>query len=427
MDTVSPAATPLALDGHPASNRILGGLMASAMLGGLGQLIGLTVGALLIKDLLHTTTWIGIGNASMQIGTALGAWQLSRLMARTDHRRAGLVIGYAIGLVGGVMIGYGARWHSLPLALAGLVLFGVANTANQQARFAAADAVTDVRRARAVGIVVWSSTVGVVIGPKLSEPAGRLFRHLGFPELGGPFVVGGLVFILAGIVCWAVLRPDPMQIGRELRPVAVDAPKPIIDVRACLARPAVRLAIGSLVAGQVVMVGIMSITSVHLRGHGYTLGGVGTVISGHVLGMYGPAPISGWLVDRVGRLPVIAGGNLLMALSGLYAALARPESHGSMIAALFLLGLGWNANFVAGSTLVTDAVSAAERPRIQGIADSSTFFTSALAALFGGFGLSAAGYPKMAIATGCIAATTAVVVIAYRQAVPGPLRALPAT
>ncbi len=396
--------------------------MASAMLGGLGQLIGLTVTALLIEDLLGSRTWIGIGNASMQVGTALGAWQLSKVIARSG-RRAALVIGYAIGLGGGVLIAYGAREHSLTLALVGLLLFGVANTANQQARFAAADAVPDARRAFAVGIVVWSTTVGVVFGPKLSGPAGDLFEHWGFPEYGGPYLMGGLVFIIAGAVSLIVLRPDPTEISRLLRPVRADAPAAVIDIRACLARPAVRLSIGSLVIGQVVMVGIMSITSVHLKGHGYTLGGVGTVISGHVLGMYGPAPISGWLVDRVGRLPVIVGGHAMMAFAALLAATARPENHRAMITALLVLGVGWNANFVAGSTLVTDAVSPAERPRIQGIADSSTFFASAAAAVLAGLGLSATGYPAMSILGGSLALTTGVILVALRQAVPSAGRA----
>ncbi len=395
--------------------------MASAVLGGLGQLIGITVTALLLEDLLGSRTWIGIGNASMQVGTALGAWQLSKLIARSGRRPA-LVVGYAIGLGGGVLIAYAARWRSLTLALIGLVLFGVANTANQQARFAAADAVPDNRRARGVGLVVWATTIGVVFGPKLSGPAGDAFKSWGFPEYGGPYLMGGLVFIGAAVVCQVVLRPDPSEISRQLRPIAVGTPKAIIDVRACLARPAVRLAIGSLVVGQVVMVGIMSITSVHLKAHGYGLGGVGTVISGHVLGMYGPAPISGWLVDRVGRLPVIIGGHTLMAFAGLMAALARPESHNSMIAALFILGLGWNANFVAGSTLVTDAVSPAERPRIQGIADSATFLTSAVAAVLAGFGLSATSYPAMSVVGASLALATGVILVALRQLAPSVSR-----
>ncbi|HEY5875538.1 MAG TPA: MFS transporter [Ilumatobacteraceae bacterium] len=426
-----PAATQcwpeLSPDMHPATNRILGGLMASSVLGGLGQLIALTVTGLLIEDLLGSRTWIGTGNAVMQIGTAGGAFFLSRTMAR-HGRRPGIVAGYAIGFCGGVIVGFGARWSSYGIVLVGLLLFGTSTTANLQARFAAADVVSDRRRARAVGLVVWSTTIGVVFGPKLSGPAGRLVDGLGFPELGGAYVVGGAVFLLAALVCWLALRPDPLDVSDALRVKPDDAPPAPVDVRACLRRPAVRLAISTLVIGQVVMVAIMSITAVHLRGHGYDLGGVGTIISGHVFGMYAPSPISGWLSDRYGRIFVIAGGSLTMVLAALLAATARPEHHLAMFTALLLLGVGWNANFVAGSALVTDAAAAHERPRIQGIADSATFLASAAAALLGGFGLSAAGYPAMAVAGACIAGLSTIAVIALRQvAAPRPPRAAPVT
>ncbi len=388
--------------------------MASSVLGGLGQLIGLTVTGLLIEDLLGSRTWIGTGNAVMQVGTAGFAFLLSRTMAR-HGRRPGLIAGYAIGLCGGLIVGFGARWSSYPVVLLGLLLFGASTTANLQARFAAADVVSDRRRARSVGLVVWSTTIGVVFGPKLSGPAGRLADGLGFPELGGAYVVGGAVFSLAALVCWFALRPDPLVISHAIRVKPDDAPPAAVDVRACLRRPAVRLAISTLVTGQVVMVAIMSITAVHLHGHGYDLGGVGTIISGHVFGMYAPAPISGWLSDRFGRIFVIAGGSIAMVLAALLAATARPENHLAMFIALLLLGVGWNANFVAGSALVTDAVAAHERPRIQGIADTATFLASAMAALLGGFGLSAAGYPAMAVAGGCIAGLSAVAVITLRE------------
>ena len=68
-------------DSHPATRRILSGLMAASVFGGLGQLIGLTVTGLLIEDLLGSRTWIGTGNAVMQVGTAAGAYVLSRTMA----------------------------------------------------------------------------------------------------------------------------------------------------------------------------------------------------------------------------------------------------------------------------------------------------------------------------------------------------------
>lgn len=400
--------------------RILGGLMGTSALGGLGQLIGLTGTALLIEDLLGSKTFIGTGSFAMMAGTALGATLLTRRIGR-NRRRPTLIGGYLIGAVGGVIIGLAARWQWYPLVLIGLLMFGFGNTASQQSRFAAADVVPDSRRGRAVAIVVWASTLGVVFGPKLWGPSGRLMEHVGIPELGGAYIVGGGVYVIAAIACWAVIRPDPRDISRTLRDEPPTNQPVKVDVRACLRRPTLQLALLALVVGQVVMVAVMSVTSVHLHDNGYSSDAIGTVISGHVLGMYAPSPISGWLIDRIGRIAVVIGGCGVLIAGCMLAALAQPGNHALMIAALLVLGLGWNAVFVSGSTLVTDAVEAFERPRIQALADSATFLASGAASLLAGFALQWSSYSVMGVVSACIAAVLGVVTLAYR---PGVRRSL---
>jgi MFS family permease len=188
--------------------------------------------------------------------------------------------------------------------------------------------------------------------------------------------------------------------------------------REMLQRASVRLPVATLVANQVVMVAIMSVTNVHLRGNGYSVGQVGTVISGHVFGMFAPSPITGWLCDRIGRIPVIVGSCFLMVTGAALAAGANPVNHGAMITALFFLGLGWNGNFVAGSALVTDAVTTAERPKLQGVTDMVTYFASAIAAVSAGLLVGTTGYPKMAVIGGCMALISGILVLVFRQAVP---------
>ncbi|MEY4373544.1 MAG: hypothetical protein RL219_2313 [Actinomycetota bacterium] len=393
--------------------RILGGLMGTSALGGLGQLIGLTGTALLIEELLGSKTFIGTGNFAMMAGTALGASLLTRRLGK-NRRRPTLIGGYLIGAIGGVVIGLAARWQWYPLVLVGLAMFGFGNTASQQSRFAAADVVPDARRGRAMSIVVWASTIGVVFGPKLWGPSGRLMAHFGIPELGGAYIVGGGVYVLAAVTCWLVIRPDPREISRAVRAEASVLPK--VDVRACLRRPSLQLALLTLVIGQIVMVAVMSVTSVHLHDHGYSADAIGTVISGHVLGMYAPSPVSGWLIDRIGRIPVLVGGCVVLIAGSMLSALSQPGNHALMIVALFVLGVGWNANFVAGSTLVTDSALPEERPRIQAISDSATFLASGSASLLAGFALQWSSYSAMGVSSACIAALCGVLTLAYGPA-----------
>jgi len=409
-------ATNAAVDARPVARatevRILGGLMGTSALGGLGQLIGLTGTTLLIQELLGSKTWVGTGSLAMMSGTAVGAAVLTRRLGR-NRRRPTLIGGYLIGAVGGVVVGLAARWQWYPLVLIGLLLFGFGNTASQQSRFAAADVVSDARRGRAVSIVVWASTIGVVFGPKLWGPSGRFMTRFGLTELGGPFVVGSAVYVIAALASAAIIKPDPRVVSRLLRddPAVGSAP---VDVRACLRRPALQLAFAALIIGQVVMVAVMSVTSVHLKDHGYSADGIGTVISGHVLGMYAPSPVTGWLVDKFGRLPVVVGGALTAVGACVMAAAAHPGNHMMMIVALFVLGVGWNGTFVAGSTLTTDAVTPTERGRIQAVADMGTFLASGVASLLAGFALEWSNYATMGVIGACIGGLLAVLALAFR-------------
>jgi MFS family permease len=93
------------------------------------------------------------------------------------------------------------------------------------------------------------------------------------------------------------------------------------------------------------------------------------VISIHIAGMFALSPVMGWLSDRFGRLAVIVAGALVLLVATALAGTA-PEGHSAALTAgLFLLGLGWSASVVAGSTLLSESVAVEERPIVQGSSD----------------------------------------------------------
>jgi MFS family permease len=92
-----------------------------------------------------------------------------------------------------------------------------------------------------------------------------------------------------------------------------------------LRRPNVPIAIIALVAGQTVMVLIMTMTPLHMTDHGHDLAAVGLVISGHTFGMFALSPISGRLTDRFGSTAVVLSGLSVVALSAVLSAIAPPE------------------------------------------------------------------------------------------------------
>jgi MFS family permease len=198
---------------------------------------------------------------------------------------------------------------------------------------------------------------------------------------------------LAWIMSAVMLRPEPYALADpSALPGHADSPVAATALRRTVTRPSVATALVSLVAAQVVMVLIMTMTPIHLTDHGHGLETVGLVLSAHTFGMFGLSPISGRLTDRYGSPRVIAAGLVGLAAAALLSALAPADGGFLLTFALFLLGYGWNLCFVAASSLLSHGLALGERTRIQGIADTLTWGTAAFASLSSGLVVAAASY-----------------------------------
>ena len=134
-----------------------------------------------------------------------------------------------------------------------------------------------------------------------------------------------------------------------------------------------------MAVGQLVMVLIMVITPLHMNHNNHTTESVSLVIMAHTLGMYGLSSVTGWLIDRYGRIPLIVAGAVLLIIAGLQAPLS--VSLLNLVVALFLLGLGWNFCFIAGSSLMSDALAPSERARAQGASEVLVSLASGVGSL----------------------------------------------
>ena len=365
-------------------------------MGSTGHIAAVTVATVVAADLTETSAWSGLPGAVVVLGAAAGSTLLSRVMARRG-RRVGLTTGYVISVIGAVIAAVGVISRSFPLFLAGSMLIGFGNSANQLSRYAAADMYEPSRRASALGIVVWGATVGAVLGPNLVAPAGSLAVAAGLPALAGAYLIPILLVGPAAILTFVRLRPDPYELadtsdtdGGELTPGTT-------SLEWLFRRPHVPVAMVALIVGQVVMTLVMTMTPLHMSQHGHDLGAIGVVISAHVLGMYALSPVSGRLTDRFGSLPVVMSGLATIAASAVLAALAPPEGGALLLLALFLLGLGWSLGYVAGSALLTTGLSLPERTRLQGLTDALIWSSAAAASLASGLVVAAAGYTALGL------------------------------
>lgn len=382
---------------EPARRRARRVLIAGVALGSTGHIAAFTVAAIVAKDLLGSDALAGLPGATVVLGSATGSVLLSALMARRG-RRAGLVAGYGVGVLGALIATVAVLARSFPLLLAGTALIGFGNSSNQLSRYAAADMVPPARRASAIGLVVWGATVGSVIGPTLAPVASSMASAAGLPGLAGPYLVPVLFVGAAALLSLTLLRPDPYELADATPDDLAAAGAAGADpVHAILRRPAIVAALLALVVAQITMTLIMTMTPLHMTEHGQGLGAVGLVLSGHTLGMYAFSPVSGWLTDRVGRFQTIYLGVGVLAASAVLAALAPAEGGPVLPLGLFLLGLGWSLAYVGGSALLSDHLELHERTRVQGIADALIWSVAATASLGSGLIVAAAGYAALGV------------------------------
>jgi MFS family permease len=391
-------------------------LFAVAALGSTGYIAAVTVGTLVAAELSGGAALGGLPTTTTTIGTATAASLIALIMLRWG-RRLGLLLGLAVGVLGGGVVLVSVIAASIPLLLIGSALTGFANAAGNLGRYIAADMAAPERRASAIGLVVWGTTVGAVIGPNLTAPAGAVAVSLGLPELAGPYGLTVLFIGLAWVVAALLLRPEPYALADPSALPTLDQHGQVPSLAAILARPSVATALVTLVAAQVVMVLIMTMTPLHLIDHGHGLGTVGLVLSAHTFGMFGLSPITGRLTDRFGSPLVIAAGLIGLAMAALLAALAPPDGGFLLTFALFLLGYGWNLCFVAASSLVSHGLSLAERTRVQGIADALTWGTAAFASLSSGLVVAAASYTVLGFVGVALTAIPAVFLAIQRRRV----------
>jgi len=386
---------------------ILGQVMA-----GLGMGATLSMGAILASRLSGSEAWSGMAATMSTLGAALAAVPLARLAGRSG-RRISLFTGALLASSGAVITIVSTMVEFFPLLLVGLALIGVGTAVNLQSRFAATDLANDRTRSRDLSLVVWATTVGAVSGPNLITPGEAVGSFLGLPELAGPFVFTLAAQTLAAVVYFVGLRPDPLLLARELarNPNSAGAKSlgPSVD-NVVVARTAII----SIALSHATMVAVMAMTPVHLVNHGASLAIVGFTISLHIAGMYALAPVFGILSDRIGRIPTILVGQVILLASLMFTGFGS-ENETAVVIGLILLGLGWSAATVAGSTLLSESTIIEKRAARQGISDLVMSGSGAVGGALAGVVLAFLGYSGLSFVALALVAGVVVRIVLTRQ------------
>ena len=387
--------------------RAFGALFTGVAVSTTGFLASNTVNGLIAEDLTGTTTWSGLPAAASVLGTAAGATALAAVVRRSGPR-TGLTIGYAVATVATLAASVAISSRGFVAFVVSMFVFGLGFGSNRLARYVAADLYPPEQRATMIGWIVWAATIGAVAGPALLAPSRDAADTLGINGLIGPYLVCAIACVLStGAMLTAPRAMDapPLRGRTDAR---------LVPLSTLLRDPGVTLALTSMVSGQFVMVLLMTMTPLHIRHEGHGLGAIGLVISAHTLGMYALSPLTGRMGDRVGRIPLLVTGVATLVLAG-FVGMTAGGSYPQLLAALLLLGIGWNLGFVGGSALLTDSVTPAERVRVQGLGDALVWGGGALASIGSGWMLEHSGFAMLSGLGSILALAPVAALVRYRR------------
>ena len=397
--------------------RVLVVVSLSQIFGGAGLAAGITVGALLAQEMLGTDAYAGVPSALFTLGSAGAAFIVGKLSQRYG-RRTGLATGFIVGGIGAVGVVLAAIMNSVIVLFASLLIYGAGTAANLQARYAGTDLANDKQRATAISTTMLMTTFGAVLGPNLVEMMGRVALSIGVPALAGPFLLSAVAFIVAGLVLFIMLRPDPLEIAKAIEKYKQKMNKENKAPSLHTAGNKRGLAVGAtvMVLTQIVMVAIMTMTPVHMKHHGHGLSEVGIVIGFHVGAMYLPSLVTGILVDKVGRIAMSIAAGVTLLLAGLLAAFAPSDSMVLLIVALSLLGLGWNFGLIIGTAQIVDSTEPSTRAKTQGKMDVLVALAGASGGALSGMVVANASYAALSLAGGLLSLLLIPVVIWSKRA-----------
>lgn len=303
------------------------------------------------------------------VATMATMFPASFLMRRVG-RRLGFLIGALFGALGGNIMLWAVIHGDFAVFALGNAVIGIFNGFTAFYRFAAADAADPVFRPKAISLVVAGGVLAALAGPELAKRGFDLFAPYTF---AGCFLA---VTILAAATSLFVL---PVRFAPVMPRSATDGARPL---GAIARQPMVIVAIIGGMLGYGLMTFVMTATPLAMKICGYAFADSADVIRAHAVAMFFPSFFTGHVIRRLGELRVMAMG--AVAYAGTIATGLAGISLPHFWISLILLGLGWNALYVGGTSLLTKCYRPAEGPKMQALNDCLVFTAVALCSLIAG-------------------------------------------
>lgn len=354
-------------------------LATAQALGAASPPIVVSLGGLVGQSLSSDPALVTLPVSLFNLGLALGTLPAAFIMRRVG-RRNGYLLGATFGVLAGLISASGIAAASFAYFCLGTFTAGFYAAYVQSYRFAAADAVSGATKAKAISLVMVGGLAAAVIGPQLV-----IWTRDAFPAMpfAGSFLSQAALALLAMPVLLLLRAPKsdgssatPSSGGRKLGEI--------------LRNPRFVLSVAASVVSYGLMTFVMTAAPIAMVGHGHSVDHAALGIQWHVLAMFAPSFVTGYLITWLGKERVTALGLFLIAISAFVALGGLGLYH--FWVSLILLGIGWNFGFIGATAMVADCHTPAERGKVQGTNDFLVFGVVAAASFFSGSLLHASGW-----------------------------------
>ena len=351
--------------------RNLSVLIVCQLISTTGSIVMVTLGGIIGTDLATNKAFATLPLSVMVIAIAATTIPATMLMRRIGRRKSFSIasLSAVVALIIAVLALQNSSFLFYNIAV---MLFGVNMAFTYQYRYAAAESVEERFVPRAISLVLVGSIGAAFVGKELAT-RGQFWMD-GVPYAGTMIALAAMFLVQA--LLFQIMGPgrdqDTPEAGERSRSLGEIVRQPVFVV-----------AVLGATTGFGLMTLIMTATplSMHVNDQ-FSLEQTASVIRAHVLGMYVPSLVTGFLIEKLGVLKLMFAGAL-----GLLAAVVVGLQGHTMLHywwALVLLGVSWNFLYVGGTTMLTYTYKSSERFRAQGVNEFLIFGTSATASLLAG-------------------------------------------
>jgi len=336
-----------------------------------GSIVMVMLGGIIGSELSMNKAYATLPLSMMVVAIAATTIPATMLMRKVG-RRKGFALASMSSVVALLIAIYALQQSSFSIFIIAIMLFGINMAFTQQYRYAAAESVATRYVPRAISLVLVGSIGAAFVGKELATRGQYWIDDIQF---AGTMAVLAVMFVVQAALFFA-MSPAKDHDETDARPTE----RPLGEI---VRQPVFVVAVLGATAGFGLMTLLMTATplSMHIN-DGYSLEQTALVIQAHVLGMYAPSLVTGFLIEKVGVTRLMFVGALCILVTSIVGLQGHTVMHYWW--ALVLLGVGWNFMYVGGTTMLTYTYTKAERFGAQAVNEFLVFGISATASLLAG-------------------------------------------